>query len=279
MTGASTASTAARNATSSADGGAKAATAQATFDRTCSRVHIPTRVVAISSWRTACWMARRARSPPRARQRAAAAAHASFSAGGAGCQAGGPASVSKPMERGEALMTPTCLARSRGSRRSSAVSARWYRQYESAWGRGQGCRQQRARAARTTSTQPGGAASSTRRKTARGSPVMPMWRTCSGISTGARLRRPSRLACLPRLLQRLQSCRASQLLASVLGRKRTWQRLAHHLVQVAEFNVVALQHVDEIHPKASHAFLERRQHLEHTCRQHAPLRCASHARH
>ena len=94
-------------AADSAAGGWSAASVHCTLRCTCSRVHIPTRVVAIPSLRTANWMASSDRSMPRAEHMRAASAAAERSACGAGCQVGGPWQVSSPMHNGEALMTPT----------------------------------------------------------------------------------------------------------------------------------------------------------------------------
>mmetsp|Transcript_3898 Transcript_3898/g.11308 ORF Transcript_3898/g.11308 Transcript_3898/m.11308 type:complete len:207 (-) Transcript_3898:630-1250(-) len=141
-----------------------------TLKRTWSTVAQPTRLVAISPCLTASMMASLAMSQLWDFAAATAPRAACLTLSGAGCQSGGPLSVSRPMDSTEPLMTASPFSCRYGTNSSSVLSfsAQW--QYDS-----------------TASTAPGSTLSRTVRKAFRGRPVMPMWRTspCFFSSTKA----------------------------------------------------------------------------------------------
>ena len=129
---------------------------------------------------------------------------------------------------------------------------------------------------RTTSTSPGGARSSTARKTASGRPVMPTCRTCGSArqrrTAAPRLRRTrAAAACLARLLQRLQGCQfcsrrrwsACNTNARTRGAggsepaSRTRQRLVDDLLHGHKLYVVALDNVNVVDAQPRQALLRR----------------------
>ena len=95
------------------------------FDRELAASTFPyVSVVPLSLRRTltAHMSARRAMSTPRAAAHCAASDAAARSSAGAGCHSGGPLCVSSPIDRQDALMTPSPRSSSAGNKSNKLVS-------------------------------------------------------------------------------------------------------------------------------------------------------------